>query len=502
MRSPVTAGTQRKARRPPSGTPAAVRGGRHITDKDLVDLLVVGGGINGAGIARDAAGRGLRVLLCEKGDLAGATSSASTKLVHGGLRYLEYYQFRLVREALAEREVLLASAPHIIWPMRFVLPHDETLRPAWLIRLGLFLYDHIGGRQRLPGSSGIDLRRHVAGAALIPTLRKGFVYSDCWVEDSRLVVLNCMAAAESGAHDPAADRVRRRRTRAGGIWRVVLRDRDGGAARTVEARALVNATGPWVSSFQHRQLGAAAPGRVRLVKGSHIVVPRLFDHPFAYILQNADRRIVFAIPYEGTFTLIGTTDVAIDESELDDVRIAADEIAYLCDAVNRSFRSKIDANAIVWSYAGVRPLHDDDAASASAVSRDYVLDFDAGDGGPPLLNVIGGKITIYRRLAEQAMSRLAPSLGIDDRPWTAGVPLPGGDIRGRRFRGLRAPLRRRTPVPAAGTRPPLCADLRHPRRGAGRRRALGAGPGRAARRRCLRRRTRLPGDERVGAHRR
>ena len=427
MRSPVTAETERKARRPPDGTPAAVRGGRHIKETGLVDLLIVGGGINGAGIARDAAGRGLTVLLCEKGDLAGATSSASTKLIHGGLRYLEYYQFRLVREALAEREVLLASAPHIIWPMRFVLPHDGTLRPAWLIRLGLFLYDHIGGRKRLPGSSGIDLRHHVAGAALIPTLRKGFVYSDCWVEDSRLVVLNCMAAAENGAHIlPRTECVTADRTDE--FWSVVLRDHMTGTDRKVRARALVNATGPWVAAFQRKQLGATTPGRVRLVKGSHIVVPRLFEHPFAYILQNADRRIVFAIPYEGAFTLIGTTDVAIDEGELDDVRITADEIAYLCDAVNRNFRSKIDVDAIVWSYAGVRPLHDDDAANASAVSRDYVLDLDAGDGRPPLLNVIGGKITIYRRLAEQAMAKLAPTLGIDDRAWTVGAPLPGGDI--------------------------------------------------------------------------
>lgn len=390
------------------------------------DLLVIGGGINGAGIARDAAGRGLRVLLCEKGDLGGATSSASTKLIHGGLRYLEYYEFKLVREALREREVLLRLAPHVVWPLRFVLPHDAGQRPAWMIRLGLFLYDHLGGRQRLPASRSLNLRQDPAGQLLKPEFRKAFEYSDCWVEDARLVVLNALDAQERGAEVLVRTRCSAARRVEGG-WQAILQD-EGGRERHLFARAVVNAAGPWVSDVLQKVTRSNRPAAVRLIKGSHIVVPRLQAHDRAYIFQNPDGRIVFAIPYEQKFTLIGTTDVPF-EGDAADVRISTEEIEYLCGAINRYLQSSIQPADVVWSYAGVRPLYDDRQASASAVTRDYVFDLDEGtEERAPLLSIFGGKITTYRKLAEHALERLLPLLGTSGQPWTGDAPLPGGDM--------------------------------------------------------------------------
>jgi glycerol-3-phosphate dehydrogenase len=415
---------------------------------EILDIVVVGGGINGAGIARDAAGRGLSVLLCEKNDLASATSSASTKLIHGGLRYLEYYEFRLVREALIEREVLLRAAPHIIWPLRFVLPHNKGLRPAWMIRLGLFLYDHLGGRKLLPASEGIDLRQHPAGAPLDAGLRKAFVYSDCWVQDSRLVVLNAMDAAERGAEVLTRVECLSAR-REGGLWRVVLRDRRSGARREVTARALVNAAGPWTAEFIQQRAGLSNAQSLRLVKGSHIVVPKLFDHAFPYIFQNPDGRIVFAIPYEDDFTLIGTTDVDFT-GDAAEVAITEEETRYLCDAVNAYFKRKIAPADVVWTYSGVRPLYDDAAESASSATRDYVLQLDHRDGQAPLLSVFGGKITTFRKLAEHALAKLEEALGPLGQPWTAGATLPGGDMPNADFEGCLERFRQAHPwLPAA-----------------------------------------------------
>ncbi len=393
---------------------------------DTVDLLIVGGGINGAGIARDAAGRGLSVLLVEQDDLASATSSASTKLIHGGLRYLEYYEFRLVREALIEREVLLRNASHIISPLTFVLPHEDALRPAWLIRIGLFFYDHLGGRKRLPGSRGLDLRRDVVGKPLRPSLAKGFSYADCWVDDARLVVLNALDASERGARIQTRTRCTAAERKAQ-HWEATVEDQRTGGRGTIRARALVNATGPWVAGFIDRVLGLALRRKLRLVKGSHIVVPRLFDGPHAYILQHSDRRIVFAIPYERDFTLIGTTDVFY-EGDPADVAISAAEIDYLCQVINDHFVKQIAPSDVVWTYAGVRPLHDDESASASAVTRDYVLELDEADGSAPLLSVFGGKITTYRKLAEHALAKLKPHFGGMGAAWTHATPLPGGDM--------------------------------------------------------------------------
>jgi glycerol-3-phosphate dehydrogenase len=417
-----------------------------MTDAQPVDLLVVGGGINGCGIARDAAGRGLGVVLCEKGDLGSATSSASSKLIHGGLRYLEHWELRLVREALIEREVLLRAAPHIIWPLRFVLPHSKEQRPAWMIRLGLLLYDHLGGRKLLPKSEGLDLRSHPAGAPLEERYVRGFAYADCWVEDSRLVVLNARDAAERGA-TVLTRTACVRALREDGLWRARLEGPDG--AHEVLARCLVNATGPWVSRFLAEAAGMPGVGRMRLVKGSHIVVPRMFDHGYPYILQNDDRRIVFVIPYERRFTLIGTTDLAYDGDPAR-VRITEEETGYLCRAVNRYFRHKIAPADVVWAYGGVRPLYDDSRSDVSAVTRDYVFDLDAGDGRAPLLSVFGGKITTYRKLAEHALARLRPVMRFEAGPWTAGAHLPGGDIPGADFEGFLRDSTRRWPfVPEA-----------------------------------------------------
>ncbi|ADG11723.1 glycerol-3-phosphate dehydrogenase [Caulobacter segnis] len=389
------------------------------------DLLVVGGGVNGAGIARDAAGRGLSVLLVEQNDLASATSSASTKLVHGGLRYLEYYEFKLVREALEERETLLAMAPHIIWPLRFVLPHAHATRPAWLVRLGLFLYDHLGGRKRLPGSRGLSLKGAPEGAALKPEYGKAFAYSDCWVDDARLVTLNAMDARERGAVVETRTKLVSAR-REGSSWAARLKPVDG-PARQVRARVIVNAAGPWVSEVLTDALDVTTGSGTRLIKGSHIIVPRLFEGEHAYMLQNPDRRIVFAIPYEDRFTLVGTTDVAW-YAPPGPAKISAEEVDYLCESINRYFARSLTPSDVVWSYAGVRPLFDDHADSASAVTRDYVLEVDAPEGAAPVLSVFGGKITTYRHLADQAMNRLSAFFPQAGRSWTRGAVLPGGDL--------------------------------------------------------------------------
>jgi glycerol-3-phosphate dehydrogenase len=388
------------------------------------DVLVVGGGINGTGIARDAVGRGLTVCLCEKDDLAAHTSSASTKLIHGGLRYLEQFEFALVGKALAEREVLLKAAPHIIWPLRFVLPHQPHLRPAWMIRLGLFLYDHLGrGRRTLPGSRRVNLTKHVVGQPLRDAFRTGFVYSDAWVQDARMVVLNAMDAAERGASILTRTRcISAKRDMDG--WTAEL-ESSNGTCRTVFAKALVNAAGPWAVQFLEDVATVGHDHSLRLVKGSHIVVPRLFEHRYAYIFQQPDRRIVFAIPYEHDYTLIGTTDVEYHTDPATPT-IDADETAYLCDAVNRYFQRSIAPTDVVWSYSGVRPLLDDDEGNASEVTRDYLLEMD--DAAAPLLNVFGGKLTTYRKLSEEAVDRLAVRLKIKAPAWTAkGHSLPGGD---------------------------------------------------------------------------
>lgn len=411
-------------------------------DQDIFDLLIIGGGINGAGVARDASGRGLRVLLVEAEDLASATSSASSKLIHGGLRYLEHYEFRLVREALAEREVLLSIAPHIIWPLRFVLPHIADLRPAWMIRLGLWLYDHIGGRSSLPGSRAVDLRTSTFGRGLKPELTRGFVYSDCWVDDARLVVLNARDAADRGAVIRVRTELVSAR-RENGAWRAVLHDHEVGARHEAWARTVINAAGPWARDVLTGSLGCNAPARLRLVKGSHIVVPRQYEGEHALILQNEDRRIVFVIPYEGRYTLIGTTDVEFD-GEARGVAITDDETRYLCSAVNRYLVKPVSPSETVWSYAGVRPLYDDGSSSVSEVTRDYVLELDVANGAAPLLTVFGGKITTYRRLAEQALDKLAPYFPGLAPSWTGTVPLPGGDIAGGDFARFADDLGRRT----------------------------------------------------------
>jgi glycerol-3-phosphate dehydrogenase len=407
----------------------------NMADTIDCDLLVVGGGINGAGIARDAAGRGLRVVLCDKDDLGAHTSSASSKLVHGGLRYLEAREFGLVRKALLEREILLRSAPHIMRPLRFVMPLDAGQRPAWMIRAGLFLYDRLAPRAFLPGSEVLELSGQRAGLALKPEFTRAFAYSDGWVDDARLVVLNAMDARERGARVLPRTRCENVGRRAH-HWEVRLGG-DAAASTQVRARALVNATGPWAAQFA---LHAAGPGSpitarrtLRLVKGSHIVVPRLFDHACAYLFQHPDRRVVFALPYEGAFTLIGTTDVEFD-GDPDAPAIGADETLYLCELANRYFRRQITPRDVVWSYSGVRPLLEEATgkgkvkAAAAAATRDYFLEREAS--GPPLLSVFGGKITTYRKLAEQAVDWLAPLLGCSSRAWTSRAVLPGGDLFG------------------------------------------------------------------------
>ena len=391
------------------------------------DVLVVGGGINGAGIARDLAGRGIKVVLCEKDDLASHTSSASTKLIHGGLRYLEQFEFALVRKALGEREVLLKSAPHIIRPLRFVMPHHPDMRPVWMVRAGLFLYDHLARREVLPGSRTVDLRRHASGAPLQKVFRKGFVYSDGWVDDARLVALNAVDAAARGAtvltRWACIDA-----KRSASEWRVSLRSA-AGKRHTVHAKALVNAAGPWAAQFLTDCAHMPQAKTLRLVKGSHIVVPALFEHAYAYIFQNADQRITFAIPYEGRFTLIGTTDVEV-HGEIGAARISAEEIDYLCAQASRYFTKPVLPADVVWSYSGVRPLLDDESGDASAVTRDYALELDTA--AAPLLSVWGGKITTFRKLAEEAADLLVPTVpGAADTAsaaWTGEALLPGGDL--------------------------------------------------------------------------
>jgi glycerol-3-phosphate dehydrogenase len=432
---------------------------------EVTDLFVIGGGINGCGIARDAAGRGLSVVLAEKGDLAQATSSASTKLFHGGLRYLEYFEFRLVREALEERETLLAAMPHISWPMRFVLPYSADMRfdgdtptgrilgkvmpwtrgrrPAWLIRLGLFLYDTLGGRTILPPTRTLDLATDPAGRALKPAFRRAYEYSDCWVEDSRLVALNARDAAARGARVLVGTRVVSAQ-RDGGLWRVATEGPDGQAE--YRARALVNAGGPWVGEVLHDILHADTRAGVRLVRGSHIVTRRLYDHDRCYFFQGSDGRIIFAIPYEQDFTLIGTTDV--DHRGPPEAAACSDaERDYLLAFASRYFAAPVTAADVVWTYSGVRPLYDDGATSATAATRDYVLALDdaGGAGGAPLLTVFGGKITTYRRLAEGALAKLAPFFPAATGAWTARVPLPGGDFPIDAVAALTAELATRHP---------------------------------------------------------
>lgn len=410
----------------------------------VTDLLIVGGGINGAGIARDAVGRGLSVVLCEQGDLAGYTSSASTKLIHGGLRYLEYYEFRLVREALFERERLLESAPHIIWPLRFILPHEKGIRPAWFVRLGLFMYDHLAPRKKLPGTEGIKLTRHPAGQALKPGFDTAFVYSDCWVEDSRMVALNALDAFEKGADIRVRTKLVSAR-REGDVWVASLQDVESGRTEEVRARVIVNAGGPFVADVLNSKLGLNTTKSVRLVKGSHIVVPKLFDTKEAFILQNTDKRIVFAIPYQEKFTLIGTTDIPVESVPDKKVEISQDEIQYLCNIVNHFFKRQVTPAEVVWTYSGVRPLFDDGSSNASAVTRDYVFDMDAPQGQAPVLSIFGGKITTFRKLAEHALDELKPYFPTMKPSWTEKAKMPGGDMPDADFDRFFANVRQRWP---------------------------------------------------------
>ncbi len=391
------------------------------------DIFVIGGGINGCGIARDAAGRGYRVGLAEMNDLASGTSSWSTKLIHGGLRYLEHYEFRLVREALSEREILWAMAPHVIWPMRFVLPYQRGgVRPAWLIRLGLFLYDHIGGRKLLPATRTLDMTRDPAGKPLKAMFKKAFEYSDGWVDDARLVVLNARDAQNRGATVLPRTKVTSAR-RENGVWNIDLENTVTGSRKSVESKMLVNAAGPWVDRVLQGAVGKNNASNVRLVQGSHIVVKKKFDDPRAYFFQNPDNRIIFAIPYQNDFTLIGTTDQDYT-GDPGDVRITQGEIDYLCNAASEYFSEPVRPADIVWTYSGVRPLFDDGVSKAQEATRDYVLKVEHGPGEAPLLNVFGGKLTTYRRLAESALEKVGEAIGARGPAWTASGTLPGGDF--------------------------------------------------------------------------
>jgi glycerol-3-phosphate dehydrogenase len=391
----------------------------------MYDLFVIGGGINGCGIARDAAGRGLKVFLAEQGDLASGTSSASTKLIHGGLRYLEHYEFRLVREALIEREVLLRSAPHIIWPLRFVLPHHKGLRPRPLIRLGLFLYDHLGGRKILPPTRSVDLRTDVTGEPLREEYLHGYEYSDCWVEDARLVVLSAMDAKARGAEIRTQTKCTGA-ARVSGGWELTL-SAEGKKDETVRARMLINAAGPWVGDVLSNVVRQNEADKVRMVKGSHIVVDRLYAHDRCYIFQNADGRICFAIPYEQNFTLIGTTDED-HEGDPSHPHITEGEIEYLLSATSEYFKKPVTRSQVRWTYSGIRPLYDDGASKAQEATRDYVLKLEGASGEAPMLSVFGGKITTFRRLAESVMEKIGPFFPSMGRPWTAAAQLPGGDF--------------------------------------------------------------------------
>ena len=404
----------------------------------MYDILIIGGGINGAGIARDAAGRGLKVLLCEKDDLASHTSSASTKLIHGGLRYLEHYDFGLVRKALMEREVLLKAAPHIIWPLRFVLPHHKELRPSWFLRLGLFFYDHLGGRKLLPATKTLTRRNSRVFEPLKAHFKKGFEYSDCWVEDARLVVLNAMDARERGATIMTRTKCVSLENN-GDSWRANL-EVDGSADMTVEAKVVINAAGPWVDHVAGQAGTRSNAPQVRLVKGSHIIVPKLFEDERCFIFQAGDGRIIFAIPYEeGRFTLIGTTDLPF-EDDLDKVEASTEEIDYLCKVTNEYFEQQIRPADVISTYSGVRPLFEDQAEDASSVTRDYVLKLQ-NTGAAPMLSVIGGKITTYRKLAEDALKHLKFFFPDAQTPWTANEALPGGDIPNADFYAFEADCR-------------------------------------------------------------
>jgi len=393
--------------------------------KSVLDIAVIGGGINGAGIAADAAGRGLKVGLYEAADFASATSSASSKLIHGGLRYLEHKEFRLVREALAEREVLLNKAPHLVKPMRFRLPHRPYLRPAWVLRIGMFLYDYLGKRSVLPGSRKVDLSQT---GLMKPEMKIGFEYSDCWVDDARLVLANVQDAERNAAevHNYMAVE---RAERVGGIWIATLRDQLSGQQHIRYAKALVNAAGPWVADIFTQQLQSKSPRGIRLIQGSHIVVPRLHDQPEAYILQHQDGRIVFVIPYLEHFSLIGTTDMEY-QGDPRQVAISDAETDYLLDVVNQHFQPQVRRQDILWSYSGVRPLCDDESASPQAVTRDYTMELQDAQGKAPLLSIFGGKLTTYRKLAEAALQKLQPWFAEMTAPWTAGRPLPGGELAG------------------------------------------------------------------------
>lgn len=417
-----------------------------MADSDVYDLFVIGGGINGTGIAADAVGRGMTVALAEMADLASATSSASSKLIHGGLRYLEHYEFRLVREALAEREVLLRKAPHMIWPLRFVLPYVDGLRPRWMLRAGLFLYDHLHSRQNIPGSQSIDLSTDPAGAPLKPALTNGFTYWDCWVDDARLVVLNAKAARDGGARIMTRTRVVAC-SRSADHWRVEIEDREG--RREIRARALVNAAGPWVDGIDRlstpRERNGLRP-HVRLIKGSHLVVARIEGANDAYLMQSADKRVVFVLPFEERFTIIGTTDIGY-AGDPGAVAASDEEEAYLLDLAGRFFKTPLSAKDVIWRYSGVRPLYDDASATdPSAVTRDYHLTLDAAAGAPKL-SVYGGKVTTYRRLAEEALAKLAPYFGPRaGKTWTADVALPGGNLPAGDFEKFVEDLERRYPA--------------------------------------------------------
>jgi len=391
----------------------------------IFDVFVIGGGVNGCGIARDAVGRGYSVYLAEMNDLASGTSSKATKLIHGGLRYLEYYEFRLVREALTEREIVWRNAPHLVHPLRFVLPYFKGLRPAWMLRIGLFLYDYIGGRKKLPPTRTLDLRRDEAGKSLKPIFSKAFEYSDCWVNDARFVALNARDAADRGAIVRTRCKVVSAR-RDAGLWHIRLRDQISGTENEVTARLLVNAAGPWVDTVLADVVAHKEPNQVRLVQGSHIIVPKLFDHDRCYIFQNPDGRIIFAIPYEDEFTLIGTTDQDYKDDPAK-VAITPGETEYLCKAASEYFAREIKPSDIVWTYSGVRPLYDDHATAAQAATRDYVIKEELIDGAP-LINIFGGKITTYRRLSESILEHIEKTLGAKGKPWTADAPLPGGDM--------------------------------------------------------------------------
>ena len=422
------------------------------------DLLIIGGGINGTAIARDAAGRGLSVLLCERDDLAGHTSSASTKLIHGGLRYLEYYEFNLVRHALKEREVMLRAAPHIIWPMRFVLPYDKGLRPAWMLRTGLFLYDHIGGREMLPGSKSLKLDTAPHKGVLESRFTTGFEYSDCWVDDARLVVLYALDAANRGADIRTRTEVLSINTIDEGYTADI---KQNGTTETITAKGVVNAAGPWVDAVLGKIKKTANEQSLRLVTGSHIITKKLFDGDHAYLFQNADNRVIFAIPYEHNYTLIGTTDKPYNLSD-GPVKISQEEIVYLCEAASEYFQNDISPDDVVWDYAGVRPLYDDKAEDASAVTRDYVLNVEEFADKAPFLSVYGGKITTSRRLGEVAMDKLKDYYEYKTGDWTESALLPGGDLINsdfdlfytdmhKRYRALNTDLLRRL-CHAYGTR--------------------------------------------------